>query len=87
VLEPVQVMRSYRSTGGTGPEAVVPMLEGLQKSVGARRARLEVDQARVQTAYEACRSIARSAAGVSSAGDLDRLIQRHCPARGKGGGA
>ncbi|MSP61786.1 MAG: argininosuccinate lyase [Myxococcales bacterium] len=82
VLDPKQVMMSYRSQGGTGPDAVKPMLASLGESLAGHRRRLALDQRRVTAAYEACRSIAREAGTVTSAADLDRLITRYLPVPG-----
>lgn len=79
VLDPKQVMLSYRSQGATGPEAVRPMLETMRGQWEARSSRLASDRARVSRAFEACRSIARDAEDARSADDLDRLIRRHLP--------
>jgi argininosuccinate lyase len=79
VLDPQQVMLSYESRGGTGPEAVGSMLEKFKKASEAHRRHLQDDQRRVASAYEACRTIARQASGVKSAADLERLVQTHHP--------
>jgi hypothetical protein len=81
VLDPKQVMLSYGSLGGTGPEAVRPMLARLREGSATHRRRLEADQARVQKGYDACRSIAREASQVKVAGDLARLIESHRPGK------
>ena len=82
VLDAKEVMLSYNSQGGTGPEAVMKMLEQFKQSLDRHRHRLQEDQRRVSTAYEACRNIARQASKVKSVSDLDRLIQKHQPAGG-----
>jgi argininosuccinate lyase len=79
VLDPQQVMLSYKSLGGTGPEAVRSMLEKFKKACEAHRRHLEDDQRRVASAYEACRTIARQASSVKSAADLERLVQTSPP--------
>jgi len=79
VLDPRQVMLSYESLGGTGPEAVRAMLEKFGKGWEAHRGHLEDDRHRVARAYEACRTIARHASGVKSAADLERLVQTSRP--------
>ncbi len=78
-LDPKQVMLSYRSQGGTGADAVRPMLANLRASCAAHRGRLERDASRVKTAYEACRRIAAEARSVQTKADLDRLIDSHRP--------
>lgn len=83
VLDPREVMRSYRSLGGTAPESVKPMLEGYGQALRDHRARLSEDQRRMRTAFEACRSIARDASNVTSVSDLDRIIRKHLPERAR----
>ena len=79
VLDPKEVMLSYRSLGGTAPEPVKAMLEKLQALLETHRRSLEADQRRVATAYEACRAIARKGSNVKTASDLAQLIEEHAP--------
>jgi argininosuccinate lyase len=70
VLDPRQVILSYKSLGGTGPETVRSMLEKFKKASEAHRCRLQDDRRRVASAYETCRTIARQTSSVESAADL-----------------
>jgi argininosuccinate lyase len=83
VLDPRKVMMSYRSQGGTAPEAVQGMLSRLQQQMDAHQRRLEADERRVHDAYEAARSIAREVSRVESITDLERLIEKHLPAEAR----
>jgi argininosuccinate lyase len=78
-LDPVQVMRSYTSRGGTAPEAVAAMLQKLEGERQAHARRLERDEARTRTAYEACRVIASGVSGVRTVSDLRAVIDEHRP--------
>ena len=80
VLDPKEVMLSYRSLGGTAPEPVKAMLKNFQATLETHRQRLESDQHRVTAGYEACRAIARKGSAVKSASDLERLIKENAPA-------
>lgn len=79
VLDPHQVMLSYKSLGGTAPEAVRSMLDKFQKATEDHRRDLQADQRRVARAYEACRAVARQASSVKSVVDLEQLIQINQP--------
>ncbi len=81
VLDPKQVMMSYGSLGGTGPAAVKPMLGRLREAHAKHASRLGADRARVETAFEACRSIARHADGVKTVADLAGLVDKHRPSK------
>jgi argininosuccinate lyase len=80
ILDPKEVMLSYRSLGGTAPEPVKEMLAKYRDSLESHRRSLEGDQQCVSSAYEACRAIARKATSVKSASDLGSLIKEYGPA-------
>ncbi len=80
VLDPKEVMLSYRSQGGTAPGPVKAMLANFEATLDAHRRVLAGDQRRVASAYEACRAIARKAVAVKSASDLGQIIEDHAPA-------
>lgn len=82
-LDPREVMRSYRSEGGTGPEPVQAMLDRFRRDLGEHRRRLDEDRRRVDAAHEACRRIAREAPGLGTAAELAELIQKHHPRRAR----
>ena len=79
VLDPKQVMLSYKSQGGTAPEPMKAMLDGYHRAWDAHRAMLEADQQRVTAGAAACRAIAAEAPSVNSREELDRLVQKHRP--------
>jgi argininosuccinate lyase len=79
VLDPKEMMLSYRSQGGTAPEPVKAMLEKFRASLETHHRALEGDQRRVASAYEACRAIASKSATVRSTSDLAQLIKKHAP--------
>ena len=82
VLDPHQVILSYNSLGGTGPEAVRSMLEKFMKASEIHRCHLQADRRRVVSAYEACRAIAHQASGAKSAIDFAHLVQINRPKHG-----
>jgi argininosuccinate lyase len=81
VLDPLQVMLSYRSQGGTAPEPVRELLAEYRKTLERQNERLEHDQRRVTRAYEACRAIGRDAGSARSAADLSRIIETRRPSQ------
>ncbi len=77
VLDPKEVMLSYRSQGGTAPEPVKAMIEKFEETLAKHRSELAADELRVSRAYERCREIARRASVVKSASDIGKLIAEH----------
>jgi len=77
VLDPKSVMQSYNSLGGTGPKAVTAMLDKFVAELESHRRALNSDQVRVETAYEACRNIAKHArSSVKTANDFQTLLDK-----------
>jgi argininosuccinate lyase len=81
VLDPREVMLSYTSLGGTGPDAVLPMLAKFEAERDRHRAALKHDRERTTRGFEACRAIAGEASRTKTKEDLDRLIDEHRPRR------
>ncbi len=81
VLSPREVMKTYNSTGGTGPKAVEAMLDELQAKLDGQRQTIKADQNRVTTAYEATLAIADAcqAGEVTDQASLQQLVARYRP--------
>merc|ERR1712048_373823 len=80
VLDPQSVMMTYDSYGGTSPKAMKVVLAELNAALNKHRADLAADTARVENAFNACRSIAAEADSVNTIGDLQALVAKHRPA-------
>eukprot|EP00005_Dracoamoeba_jomungandri_P001920 CAMPEP_0174261132 /NCGR_PEP_ID=MMETSP0439-20130205/11251_1 /TAXON_ID=0 /ORGANISM="Stereomyxa ramosa, Strain Chinc5" /LENGTH=497 /DNA_ID=CAMNT_0015345561 /DNA_START=151 /DNA_END=1640 /DNA_ORIENTATION=+ len=70
VLRSKPVMLSYSSEGGTGSVPVKKILESFGKKLENHKNVLDADQKRVDTAFNACRSISAAAGSVSSKDEL-----------------
>jgi len=80
VLDPTQVMLSYESRGGTGKKAVEKVIKDSRSELESFRAEIKKDKARVDTAFNACRSIAKDAgAGIKDREQLKKLIEKYRP--------
>jgi len=78
-VNPKSVMMTYNSLGGTGPEAVRDLLDEIDADLNNARVALDEDAARVDGAFNACRSIAKSISPDASVADIEALIQEHSP--------
>lgn len=76
VLNSKNVMTSYRSQGGTGPEPVRAMLEKFRVSWARHEKTLKQDKIRVQMAYDTSRRIASDSRNVKSMSDFSQLIDQ-----------
>ena len=83
MLDPASVMLSYNSEGGTGPRAMAHIGEQIHAELAGHKAALAADAARVSSAYDAARAIAKAVgpkgANVTSVDDLAFVIDKHRP--------
>ena len=82
VLTPKDVMLSYNSLGGTGPEATKETVQELREEIQNHADVLSTDMNRVSSAMEATRAICRdvSTDGSCTTGQLQSLIEKYSPA-------
>jgi argininosuccinate lyase len=82
VLTPKDVMLSYNSFGGTGPEATKETVQELREEIQNHADVLSTDMNRVSSAMEATRAICRdvSTDGSCTTGQLQSLIEKYSPA-------
>jgi hypothetical protein len=76
ILDSQEVMKSYESQGGTGPEAVAAMLAQFKKDLKAKSEEFQADRRRVSSAYDACRSVAKHAGEAKTPAALAELISK-----------
>jgi len=85
VLDPKEVMLTYNSLGGTGPKAVTEISREIHTDLDKHRAELAADQKRIDTAFNAARSIAKAVGekgkNVKSVDDLAKIIDQHRPGK------
>jgi len=74
VFDPVAVMLSYNTLGGTGKEATEQMLKEFHTQLTEHNKVIAKDKARLDEALETTRTIASKAASVTSAKQLADLI-------------
>ncbi|MEI6789701.1 MAG: lyase family protein [Myxococcaceae bacterium] len=65
VLDPKQVMLSYKATGSTAPEPVSKMLTDFKTRLNQHQEKLNQDQKRVDRAFETCKKIATAATSMN----------------------
>lgn len=65
VLDPKQVMLSYKATGSTAPEPVSKMLTDFKIRLNQHQEKLNQDQKRVDRAFETCKKIATASADLN----------------------
>jgi len=79
VLDPKQVMLMYESRGGTGKKAVEKVIKDSREELAKMRAEIEKDKKRLETAWNATRSIAKEAVSVKNQDDLKKLVAKYRP--------
>jgi len=83
VLDPATVMLSYNSIGGTGPKAMREIAREIHSDLNQHKEALTKDQKRIDTAFNAARSIAKAVGekgqNVKTVEDLAKIIDQHRP--------
>jgi len=80
VLDPKQVMLLYESRGGTGKKAVEKVIKDSRDDLANKKAEIEKDKKRIETAWNATRSIAKEAGSIKNQEELKKLIAKYRPA-------
>lgn len=75
MLDPKQVMLSYRSQGGTSPESVSTMLTKFKQELQSHRQTFTADLNRIRKARQAARNIAKAALSVDSLENFAKLVE------------
>lgn len=76
-LEPAEIVATYNSQGGTGPQATAATAAVYRERLASLRADRDRDQARHDAAYDVCRAISAEGTSVNTADDMQALIAKH----------